>query len=186
MRKVPRENEGPVDNLLLDGCERAAPYFKRAGFVPNDITSLSLISGFMSTIALKNNNILAFGSLYMLSYYFDCQDGYNARQYNMVTEFGDLYDHVKDIVLNLYILSTIYFMYKPNAVAFSALVAIVFALMYMHLGCSQKVLPRNSDVLEMTRDFCPSGYEAPLKLFSPGTFQCVVVAIVVYLNSKRL
>ena len=34
----------------------------------------------------------------MLGYYFDCIDGPMARKYNMVTVFGDYYDHGTDII----------------------------------------------------------------------------------------
>ena len=33
---------------------------------------------------------------FFISYYFDCVDGKLARRYNMVTLFGDLYDHFGD------------------------------------------------------------------------------------------
>ena len=32
-----------------------------------------------------------------VGYFFDCMDGHFARKYNMVTEFGDMYDYITDL-----------------------------------------------------------------------------------------
>jgi len=36
----------------------------------------------------------------MISYYFDMMDGYIARKYDQVTEFGDWFDHISDLINN--------------------------------------------------------------------------------------
>jgi phosphatidylglycerophosphate synthase len=38
----------------------------------------------------------------------DYADGYMARMYNMMSEFGDIYDHARDIIFHLFILNVIY------------------------------------------------------------------------------
>lgn len=184
MRKVPKENEGPIDNILLDGCEIVAPYVHGLGLVPNDITSLSLLFGFAASIALKNRNVTLFGCLYMISYAADVLDGFVARSYDQCTALGDMYDHITDIVLNLYILVLIFVIYQPRPVIFFAIVGVVFTLMYSTLGCSQKLLPRTGEFLDVTRGFCPNGFEGALRLFSPATFHLVIIALTWYLDSQ--
>ena len=48
---------------------------------------------------LCNNNYILACIYYFISYFFDVLDGIYAREYNMVSEFGDYYDHIKDIVV---------------------------------------------------------------------------------------
>lgn len=43
----------------------------------------------------------AFCGLYVLSYVFDCIDGQYARLYGMTTDFGDMYDHISDVVVTV-------------------------------------------------------------------------------------
>jgi phosphatidylglycerophosphate synthase len=69
----------------------------------NDMTTISLIFGVISVVALYQQNAILFVSSYILSYFFDCVDGAYARHYNMVTQFGDWYDHVKDVIINVLI-----------------------------------------------------------------------------------
>jgi len=38
---------------------------------------------------------------YLISYMFDCWDGYYARKYNMESKFGDYYDHVSDMFIGI-------------------------------------------------------------------------------------
>lgn len=38
----------------------------------------------------------------------DYADGYMARTYKMTSEFGDIYDHARDIIFHLFILNVIY------------------------------------------------------------------------------
>jgi len=185
MRKVPKEHEGPIDNLLLDGCEVIAPYAHEIGMVPNDITLLSLIVSFVSTIALKNRNVPVFACLYMFSYFLDCLDGFTARKYDQCTITGDILDHTTDLVSNLYLLGVIYTVYKPRPLIFGSIVAITFILMYASLGCSQKLLPRRGEFLDITRGTCPNGYERILRAFSPGTFHVVIILLVCYLNGNK-
>ena len=54
-------------------------------------------------------NYIISAILYLTRYIFDCIDGFYARKYNMTTVFGDWYDHISDILINLiYIYDIIY------------------------------------------------------------------------------
>ena len=111
MRKIKREFENPFDNILIDICELVSPFFHKLNFTPNGITTLSLITGLLSCYFLHKNSPYMSVSFLLLSYFFDCLDGFYARKYNMVTKFGDYYDHVKDLVVVALLL---YIMYTRN------------------------------------------------------------------------
>ena len=105
-RKIEEKYENPFDNIIIDFAEKINPIFKKFNFTPNMLTTLSLIFGILSPyfIYIKYYNLAAF--FYLLSYMFDCFDGNYARKYNMVTDFGDLYDHIGDLfkyILFIYI-----------------------------------------------------------------------------------
>jgi phosphatidylglycerophosphate synthase len=113
-KKLPRHLECPVDNLFTDIASVLSPYFKKLNFSPNDITSLSTIFAILALKCLISHKYLLTGIFLLISYYFDCMDGYYARKYNMITKFGDKYDHYKDwsvetlIILILFLQKRIY------------------------------------------------------------------------------
>ena len=46
----------------------------------------------------KNNNKKLIAIILLIFYFMDCLDGHFARKYNMVTVFGDYFDHFVDIL----------------------------------------------------------------------------------------
>ena len=95
---------------------------------------------------------------YIISYYFDCNDGNYAREYNMYSEFGDLYDHYKDISVNfLLIILIIYLHYKNNSsnlLKFLATVVISIFLMCCHLGCQERIYSKDDSILGNFNPLC--------------------------------
>ena len=100
-RKIPNSLENPLDNLLIELCEPTTKFFRLLGFNPNDITTLSFLFGLLAILFLYRNKPILSVVCYFISYFFDCADGYHARRYKMCTKFGDMYDHVKDITINI-------------------------------------------------------------------------------------
>jgi phosphatidylglycerophosphate synthase len=99
MRKIPSELECPLDNFLITAAEPVSVTLNKIGFTPNEITTLSLISGVCAVLALQNGCSWLSALLLGVSYFFDTVDGYYARKYNMSSKFGDCYDHIKDVVV---------------------------------------------------------------------------------------
>jgi hypothetical protein len=63
MRKIERDDENPIDNIIIDSCDIIKPYFYKLGFTPNGITTLSLIFGLLSKYPFFNfncNSIISF------------------------------------------------------------------------------------------------------------------------------
>tara|TARA_B110000208_G_C11800888_1_gene442270 strand:+ start:13728 stop:14276 length:549 start_codon:yes stop_codon:yes gene_type:complete len=135
-RKLLPSNENPFDNILYIIIEKIEHFFYKLNFTPNMITTLSLIFSILSTYYLFNNNTQIATICYLLSYFFDCLDGYYARKYNMVTEVGDWYDHITDIIgiIGLYY---IFFIKKKYI---SIIISLFFAvLLLIHMGCQEKI-----------------------------------------------
>ena len=97
MRKIPAEAENPIDNLIYVGVEAVAPSFHDFGWTPNMITTASNAAALVSSYCIYKRKFALAALMFSLAYFFDCLDGYVARKYNMVTVFGDLYDHISDV-----------------------------------------------------------------------------------------
>jgi hypothetical protein len=193
MRKIDRSLENPIDNVLLDMCEYISPALRSSGHTPNILTTYSLITGVLSAVALYKGRIGLFVVLYMLSYFFDCADGHYARKYDMVTRFGDLYDHIKDASVSLLIAFIIYKRYKPLVQLWMVILfVILFILMNVHMGCQQKNMEPGvkkngveTETLDSTIILCrQSSWIHVTKYFGVGTFQILTILLTLYLEYK--
>ena len=52
----------------------------------------------MSIYKLTQNDFWGSFGYGILRQFFDCLDGTMARKYDMSTEFGDIYDHISDLM----------------------------------------------------------------------------------------
>lgn len=121
---------------------------------PNVLTTISFALQFSSVQLLYLNYRVSYFLLYLLGYYFDCIDGPMARRYNMVTTFGDFYDHSTDVFC--YILSINYYINYLNLLDNTVITLIyglfLFCLM-KHVGCQEKIFNnflKNKKEISMT------------------------------------
>lgn len=187
-RKIDYIYENPIDNFIIYIAEILNTYiFFPLKFTPNMITTLSLIIGLLSIIYFyKNNNILAI-ILFIIAYILDCADGNYARKYNMVTKFGDWYDHISDIIkiIGIYIIIIIY---KPISISHKIFILlgflILFILMNIHLGCQEKLYNKDeSYTLNYTKNLCLNiDYIKLTKYFGCGSL--ILYTIIIILSIK--
>ena len=150
-RKIPHCYENPVDNVMIDFNEKVNPVYHALGMVPNHVTALSAVFGVASVYALARGSFVASAVLYVVSYYFDVADGNYARAYGMVSKFGDLMDHVKDVLVVAGLYAVILFKLDVPfgfKVLFFAVQALMVAGMLVHLGCQE----RYYDALKKKKD----------------------------------
>ena len=97
--KMPVKNNNKIDRIIFGKLTLPViDWGYKNNLTPNFFTTVSFSFQLSSIYFLKNYNPILFSFLYMLGYYFDCIDGPMARKYNMVTVFGDYYDHGTDII----------------------------------------------------------------------------------------
>ena len=106
--KLPSNYECPFDVWLLQIIIPQLKYYYSAGLTPNNVTTMSIIFGVLSAYCIYIKYNLLAAILLMISYYFDCVDGALARKYNMVTKFGDYYDHIGDLFKLILITISLY------------------------------------------------------------------------------
>jgi hypothetical protein len=190
MRKIERDDENPIDNIIIDSCDIIKPYFYKLGFNPNGITTLSLIFGLLSVYFLYQYNRVAFGLLYFISYYFDCLDGYYARSYKMITKFGDLYDHIKDffIILLIVIVFILKFKFIAN-IHIYIIIFIFYLLTGYHLQCQERIYnkPEEGASINGLPDICKNNPSEQIKYtryFGFGTGTLSLIIAVFFLKRK--
>ncbi len=127
--KLPDEYENPIDLVIYKIINYMNPVLYKLGFTPNIITTISFILGIASMYTFLNKSYIMSGFLLFLSYYFDCADGNFARRYDMVTTFGDWYDHLTDLFVVIGLIILVARSSKINYVYKYAMLGIIFILL---------------------------------------------------------
>jgi len=195
MKKIPEYLESPIDNFLYVLIEKVAPTFHKLGFSPNMITTLGNVSTIFSVYALYKHQFLISSLFFILSYMFDCLDGYVARTYNLVTEFGDYYDHISDATK---IIVVCFMLYRINPSLFLAtlpLLIIMGTLMCSYLAYQEKFYGNSeaSYTLSLFDNLCFASSDkrelihhmSYTRYFGCGTFIAIMsIIITLYYPSK--
>jgi phosphatidylglycerophosphate synthase len=109
MRKLPEYLENPIDNLIHKGLHPTTTFLKKFNMTPNGITTLSLVFGLLAVVCLMLGKVWLTVIFYFISYYWDSCDGFYARRYNMCSQGGDMYDHIKDVTVFGLLLAVFFF-----------------------------------------------------------------------------
>lgn len=142
-RKIPREWENPLDNVLID----VATFLNQKllvpiGITPNMVTAVSLICGLAAAYSIHISSFTYGAILFFVAYFFDCVDGNLARMSGMVTKFGDAFDHISDVV-KLTAVTTAYVSNKDISYIakwiFVSGSAILFFFMMIHFACQEAI-----------------------------------------------
>ncbi|MBV9125617.1 MAG: CDP-alcohol phosphatidyltransferase family protein [Planctomycetes bacterium] len=91
---------GPVDTwIFLPLAGRLSPLLHACRLTPNAVTTLSLLAGLLALLCYWQNQSVAAVVLLLVYYLLDCADGILARTYGLTSDFGEVYDYLKDMVL---------------------------------------------------------------------------------------
>ena len=135
----------------------------------------------MCLFLYKDQNTLAMMT-YFLSYYYDCADGNYARKYNMVTTFGDYYDHLSDW-FKLALIFFVMYMKKPEKTIYNILIIGFFSiLLCIHLGCQEQITEKYhvSPMLSGTKMLCRDSQMIKYTRFFGSGTMFIVMLIIIY------
>ena len=155
--KLPKNLENPIDAWILDICEKLDPFFVECNMTPNKLTTISLFFGLLSVYCLHNKIKYLPGIFYFISYMFDGADGQYTRRHNMVSKFGDYYDHIKDWSITF----MIFYILKKRGMKYLSIVTFALSLSSLHIGCQEHYYIQNnpdkihSDTLSWCKYLCP-------------------------------
>lgn len=95
---MPTMYENPLDQLLFNVASPIVDAARSVGVTPNQVTAASFLAGATALHAFKQGSPRLAVACWVLNYLCDTVDGMMARRYNMETAFGDMADHVTDVV----------------------------------------------------------------------------------------
>jgi phosphatidylglycerophosphate synthase len=183
MRKIDASVENPIDNVFISMCEHTAEFYHELGMIPNHLTTISLCTGLLSAYMFYKKRVYVAIALFTISYYFDCVDGYYARSYDMVTSFGDVYDHVSDVLKHVVILGLMYSQSTSKTLMVLPVLGVLVSLSFVHLGCQEKIYNTQDDqpMIEMTKQACiHKEHIVYTRWFGCGTFEMVFALSMLY------
>ena len=197
--KTKPELEDPIDLKIYSLGDIILPYLKCIGFTPNLITFFSLVFGIVAIYYLYKMDNPFFGVIipFVVSYFLDCWDGCMARKYQMCSKFGDLFDHIKDLIVNVTFFLILFFnFWKVDKLWFTILLITFPYLIYktlVYASCQDNYRKQGS-MVQSAGDWCPYSEDPKLSIymknnrFGSGIFNVIIVPISVmllfYLKNK--
>jgi len=196
-KKIPDHLECPIDTFILDKIVIPVnPVFKAMGATPNILTGVSGVFGLLAVYSAYKSNYALCALLYLISYIFDCFDGNFARTYDMVTPFGDWFDHVKDVVIAVLLVVTVYFKkdLKMSTKLWSfGILSLVMLFTLSYFNFQEKHYHKNNKVpsehksstlgkLKFLHTPNEDSHAGFFRYFGCGTFNIVFVLFLVYFH----
>jgi phosphatidylglycerophosphate synthase len=138
--KLPVYYDDVVDIQMKKWIDKINPSFKKAGFTPNGITTLSLIFGLEMCYLYYTKFYFLASICCLLSYFFDVMDGYFARLYNMGSLFGSYYDVISDWVVGILLL-ILFLIHKISTLSKTIILSIGILLnliILYHYSCQEQ------------------------------------------------
>ena len=184
-RKIIREYTNDIDNVLIDFANYISPFFRRYSFfTPNVFTTISLVVSLVGLYCIYKQNYKIGAILIFIGYFFDCMDGNYARKYDMVTSFGDWYDHIADlskfILLIIIILKSK--LNKKTKHIFIIFFAINALLACIHFGCQEQFYEKEGVLIYLTK-LCPRKEDIKwIRYFGSGNSMTMVSLFVFFLK----
>ena len=121
------------------------------GLTPNFLTTISFLLQLYSIYNLTLYSIGSFQFYYLLGYYFDCIDGPMARKYDMVTKFGDFYDHGTDTICFSWVLYYYFTYYKLlNYPIINTGGILIFLGLIKYIGCQETIYNKSVEKSEVS------------------------------------
>jgi phosphatidylglycerophosphate synthase len=151
-KKIPEHLESPIDTFILDKIVIPMnPLFKAMGATPNILTGISGVFGLLAVYFVYKSNYALAALLYLISYIFDCFDGNFARTYNMVSPFGDWFDHTKDTIVHVLLVLAVYLkkdLKMSTKLWFIGITLLLYTLVFMCVNFQEKHYHENNKVPE--------------------------------------
>ena len=161
--KTPQEYEDPIPNIFYYISDKLCDKLFKLKITPNFITTLRLILMIIATILVFYKKYLFFaGFLFIFCFFLDHLDGEYARKCNMVTKFGDYYDHIVDNTYFIPLLIIIF--YRNRNIYLILFFLILLIISTILIGCQEKYMFKyknniSSQSLKILQKTCPFKYK---------------------------
>lgn len=186
MSKTNINIQSPLDNIMYKLSDDVSDIFYRNNYTPNEVTTLSNITFVVMLLFLYNsyNYIAAF--LLLVSFFFDCLDGFMARKYKMSSNFGAVYDHVSDLIKYTSLFISFYILNREKLFKVLPILIIILILCMTYAKCEE--MKNNYDETSLLPTvLCPASspegivsYMEYTKYFGPGSGVLLLAVIIIY------
>ena len=179
------KNVDIIDKAILRYfCEPVAPLFRATGHTANSISVYGLFFTIGSLYYLAQDHMIRFTIYFWIAYLFDCLDGYYARKYNMVTELGDLFEHVRDLI-SLVLTALICCLQYVVTQRIMFLTVLANLATGLHVACTQKnhVDRDYVETLDLLQILCfDNNISSMAPHYGVGFYMVTVNVVIVYLS----
>jgi len=149
VNKLEDHCECPIDIYIFKFIDMHLHIFYNLGFTPNMVTTLSIIFGLFTAYQIMQNRLWLAAICWLISYYLDCVDGKLARKYNMVSKFGDMYDHIGDLLKFIAVLVALFISNKGRPKIkqwlYVTIILLLVLLQTIHLGHQESVYNKKDE-----------------------------------------
>ena len=193
LTKIDDKNLNFIEYYLYYTNSKLVPILHELGFIPNDITTISLLLSLIGIYFIYKKQT-KLGIFFMfISYYLDATDGYMARYYKQYSVFGDWYDHITDWVSWGIIIIILFFNLQSNKNKYIYLIiSLIISTLYMiQIGCEEELMAKenthhfSSSTLYFFRSLCtknPDRKMRVLKYFSATMFISYLLLLIYITN----
>ena len=178
VNKLSENHECPIDTFIFKIVDKHLGFFHNLGMTPNTLTTLSIVFGFLTAYQILKGRLWLAVIFWIISYYFDCADGKFARKYNMVSKFGDLYDHLADLAKVIAVLLALFCINKKQTTVkqrvFISILIILGFLQIIHMGYQETIYNKKdeSPYLNIIRNFFVNEEKAEQNICYTRYFGC--------------
>ena len=149
VNKLADHHECPFDVWLYKIIDTHLHIYYELGITPNMVTTLGFLVGLLSAYQIIRGHFLTASLLWIFSYYFDNVDGKLARKYNQITKFGDLYDHICDVVKYAIVLLALVKSNKrkttPKQWIYLGVIKLLLFISFIHMGYQEIIYDKKEE-----------------------------------------
>ena len=170
--------ECPIDIYIFKLIDGQLETFYNLGFTPNMVTTLSIVFGLMSAYAIMQDHLGIAAFCWFIAYYLDCVDGKLARKYQMVSKFGDLYDHIGDLLKFIAVLYALFYSKEEKTTDkqwFYLLIILILGIVQVvHMGYQECIYNKKEEsaYLNIVRLLCVDEENAETIIHYTKHFGC--------------
>lgn len=175
-----------LDDELYSLANKLNPYFHNMGFTANMLTCLSIFFTILSMIMFYKDYRFLAVIFYFINYYFDCADGSFARKYKMVSDYGDLLDHLSDVLGTLILVIILYIKNKKLLIKLIPVGIILFLIVSNDIGCDKLIKEKinknvlKSKTMDYTKHLCLIKSPHFIYFFNTSTVMILICVIILY------
>jgi phosphatidylglycerophosphate synthase len=182
MRPAVKPGLGHTDTWLTAHIISTLPCWRALGATPNILTGLGGVASALSVYALYHRWFAPAVALIAARLYFDFADGLMARTYDMVTVFGDIFDHTSDTLWFVGVVCVFMFADYPRPLKCAVMTAcfVFLVLSVVQAGCIEQEYydtdtTQRDTTISWLRNLCPARVVAAAKYTDSGVFYVVIV-----------